>query len=389
VAIEAVVGSKLFTLDELDDAELQSGSAISDFLAAPPEEAAEITIDVADGRTLDHVDLAQARDAAAPSDVVPFTGIGAGKPLTLAIENVYVGDYPDTLKWVPGRNTGDILVTSAHRAFHEVEAAQRAVHLLEPAAERNKCLDFKATSLGTKLVYYSPAVTDMSVTFTFEMSSDRDFNDKLGESLQKAFAGAAGLPVFATAAPYLVIAQAAVPIAEAAAQMLSRPHTFYEESVEINLSRAGLARTQASAFVLYPDEDKSPFVGKYELAGDWVLRNPKDNGAYDGPLPYVVISADGTARPELEGWSALAASALLLQRFFKPDELVSKSLEIATEGLSLYSDAVYRNKAAKALKAAETATGLDKEGKMAQYEAYLKNIKDDGIRESVQRKSNG
>jgi hypothetical protein len=381
VAIEAVVGKKLFTFEELDEVEQRSGDEISGLLEA---KSASITLALAGDRTLDQVDLQKARDAV--SDTVPFTGIGPGKPLTLVIETVYVGDYPDTLKWVPGHNKGDVLVSSAHKAFQDVSAAQRAVHLLEPAAERNSYLEFKATSPGSRLVHYSPAVTDMSVQFTFELSADRDFDDELGESLKKAFDGAATLPVFAPAAPFLVVASGAVPIAKRAVEMLARPRTYYEEGVEINLSRPGLRRTQASAFVLYPGNDKSPFAGKYETAeGDWVLRD-KDGHAYEGPLPYVVLSVDGTEHPELKGWSAQAASATLLERFFKPDAFFSKSLDIATEGMSLYNDAVYRDKAAEALDAAKDATGPAKDEKIAQFKAYLKNIRDDDIRESVRRK---
>lgn len=107
---------------------------------------------------------------------------------------------------------------------------------------------------------------------------------------------------------------------------------------------------------------------------------------YAGPLPYVVISADGADRPELKGWSGQVASAALLERFFTPDSFLSSSLVLATKGMSLYNDAVYRDKAADALKAAKGLEGAAKDAKMDQYEAYLKNIQDDDIRDSVKRK---
>lgn len=256
MAIEAVVGEKLFALPELDMVEQEAGRDISNLLSGRKE---AFTFNITGDRTLDVTDLALAQRAADPQ-IVDFTGIGPGKPLALILETIYIGDYPDTLRWIPGRQSGDVLVTSSHKPFQEVPAAARAVHMLQAAAERNSYLEFKAHAEGTRLVYYSPAVTDMSIQFTFELSVDREFDAKLGDSLRQALLGAAALPVLAPAAPYLVVASGAVPIVKEAADMLARPHTFYEEGVEINMSRAGLVRSQASAFVLYPGGDESPFA---------------------------------------------------------------------------------------------------------------------------------
>lgn len=382
MAIEAVVGEKLFAIWELDSVEQDAGYEISDVLTGSRD---DFTFNLTGGRTLELPDLALAQKAADP-EIVDFTGIGPGKPLALILETIYVGDYPDTMRWIPGLQRGDILVTSSHKPFQEVPGAARAVHMLQADAQRNSYLEFKAHAEGTRLVYYSPAVTDISIQFTFELSVDREFDSKLGDSLRQAFLGAAALPVLAPHAPFLVVASGAVPIATEAADMLARPHTFYEEGVEINMSRAGLRRTQASAFVLYPDGDESPFAGKYTMKrGDWVLRD-SDGEPYSGPLPYVVLSADGADRPELEGWSGQTASAALLERFFTPDSFLSTSLDLATKGMSLYNDAVYRDKAADALKAAEGLKGDAKKAKMDQYNAYVKNIRDQDIRDSVKNK---
>lgn len=382
LAIEAVVGEKLFALPELDKVEQDAGQEFSDLLGG---RTSAFTFNITADRTLELADLDLARRAADP-DIVDFTGIGPGRPLALILETIYIGDYPDTLKWIPGRQHGDVLVTSSHKPFQEVPAAARAVHMLQASAERNSYLEFKAHAEGTRLVYYSPAVTDISIQFTFELSVDREFDAKLGKSLRQALIGAAALPVLAPAAPYLVVASGAVPIAQEAADMLARPRTFYEEGVEINMSRAGLARSQASGFVLYPDGDESPFAGKYRVKpGDWVLRDAEGK-PYAGPLPYVVVSADGADRPELKRWSGQVASAALLERFFTPDSFLSASLALATKGMSLYNDAVFRDKAADALEAAKGLDGPAKEAKMHQYEAYLKNIQDDDIRDSAKKK---
>ena len=49
------------------------------------------------------------------------------------------------------------------------------------------------------------------------------------------------LPVFASAAPFLIAAGTAIPIALKAANLLARPHVFYEEHVELNFARPGVA----------------------------------------------------------------------------------------------------------------------------------------------------
>jgi hypothetical protein len=84
-----------------------------------------------------------------------------------------------------------------------------------------------------------------------------------------------------------------------------------------------------------------------------VLRD--GNGeAYSGELPYVVISLDGTEHEEFEEWSATAASAALLERFFTSDELISEALKVVSEGMVLFNDMTYRRKAADALEKGKT-----------------------------------
>jgi hypothetical protein len=245
------------------------------------------------------------------------------------------------------------------------------VHLEQSAAEQ-----------GSRLLYYTPAVTDSAILFTVEISVDREFSAELAESLSKALSTAAALPVFAPAAPFLIAAGVAVPIANKAANLLASPKPYYEETINVNFALAGLEATQARALVLYPGDDERLFEG-YELSSDHLLRDPQ-GVPYAGELPYAVLSLDGTAHADLEGWTAHAASAVLLERFFAPDERLSSALDLATEALTYFNDVKYQDRAVKTLKDAQEATGAEKARLEKLAKAYAKNIQNEDIRKSVE-----
>jgi hypothetical protein len=376
--VAAAVGEKLVGLDELDELAGTSGDAIRDFLGEAQVDS-DFTVTVDGDVTIDATDLAKARKVQSPA--LPYEGIGVGKPLTIVIETIYLGDYPDSMPWVPYVDRGDVLVTSAHKAFEAFDAAPRAVHLLEENAKRRAYLKSKAPQQGSQLVYYSPAVTGMGILFSVELSVDRDFSKEVGDALAKAVTGAGALPVFAPAAPYLVTAGVAIPIAAKAVNLLARPQTFFGEHVELNFARAGVELAQPGALVLYGGSDERPFDG-YTLGKGNRLRDAQ-GAAYSGGLPYVVISLDGNDQPEFEAWSATAASAALLERFFTSDELISEALKVVSESLVLYNDMTYRQKAADALGKSKAARGAKKKELEERYKAYLKNIKTKEIRETV------
>ena len=378
--IAAAVGQTLVGLDELNEVPDSSADRIRDFVGKP-EVDTDFTVTVDGDVTIRAEDLARAREV--QSSTIPYEGIGVGKPLTIVIESIYLGDYPDSMPWVPYIDRGDVLVTSAHKAFESFDAAPRAVHLLEDDAERRAFLEPKATEQGSPLVYYSPAVTGVSILFSVELSLDRDFSKEIGDALGKAVSAAGALPVFAPAAPYLVAGGVAIPIAMKAVNMLARPQTLFGEHVELNFARPGVELAQPGALVLYGGNDDRAFDG-YKLGHGFVLRDT-EGAPYRGELPYVVISLDGTEQRQFDEWSATAASAALLERFFTSDQLLSKALEVMSESMVFYNDMTYRQKAAEALEDIKTMKGPRKRQQEELLKAYLKNIKTKEIRETVER----
>jgi hypothetical protein len=376
--VAAALGETLVGLDQLNDVADSSGEEIREYVAEPePDPGFALNVD--GNVTIGPAELANAREVTSPT--VPYEGIGIGKPLTIVLEKIYLGEYPDAMPWMP-ISRGDVLVTSAHKGFESFEAAPRAVHLLEENAERRTSLKAKAPQQGSQLVYYSPAVTELSILFSVELTVDRDFSKEVGDALAKAVTAAGALPVFATQAPYLIAAGVAIPLATTAANLLARPQAFFGEHAELNFNRAGVELAQPGALVLYGGRDARAFEG-FTLGAGFELRDA-DGAPYKGELPYAVISLDGTERPTLDGWSATAASAALVERFFTSGELATKALEIISQSMVLYNDMTYQRKAADALRESKTEKDPAKKAKkQEQVKAYLKNIKTKELRETV------
>ena len=114
--------------------------------------------------------------------------------------------------------------------------------------------------------------------------------------------------------PYLLGASIAVPITEKAANLLARPTTFFSSTEVVNFEQPGLEVTRRGGLVVYPDKEDIGKFGSCRLReGDFVLRDDAGN-AYDGELPYLVISLDGRANSELSKWKSTALSAAMTSR---------------------------------------------------------------------------
>jgi hypothetical protein len=319
---------------------------------------------------------------ARPGEMTPYQPIGLGKPLTVVLERVYPGNFPDTLRWVPGTQSGDILVTSAHKGFGQFEAAPRAIHMLKTRPTRCRVMEPAATEQGSRVAYYSPAVTEESISFTFEMSVDRDFSSELGDSLSKAFTAAGALPVFAPVAPYLVAAGAAIPIADKALNLLARPHPFFGQTIEIPLALPGMQTYTPGILLIVPDEFASD-LAEYTLNDQRTLEGPSGE-TYVGDIPYIVISLDGTEQPDLKDWSQHAASATIVERFFGGSETLTQAVGLVGDALSLYNDVGFQRKAlAMKEQLASAATDTDKQKYQALLDAYTKNIGNVDLRKTL------
>ena len=380
--VAAALGETLVGLDNNDVAD-SSGEEIRAFVAES-EPDPDFAVNVDGSVTIGPAELANARDV--KSATIPYQGIGIRKPLTIVLEKIYLGEYPDAMPWFP-ISRGDVLVTSAHKGFEWFDAAPQAVHLLERDAERRASLKAKATQQGSQLVYYSPAVTELSILFSVELSVDRDFNKEVGDALAKAVTAAGALPGLRHSG--------ALPCCRGSCD--SPCH----QSRELARTAAGvLRRTRRTE--LQPSWRRARSAGRARLvrrqgrpgvrgihARSWV----RTAGCRRRLLPgRTAVRGDEPRRDRAAGTGRLGRDgriqAAIIERFFTSGELATKALEIVSESLVLYNDMTYQRKAADALRDIKAEKDPAKKmQKQEQVKAYLKNIKTKELRDTVEADS--
>jgi hypothetical protein len=103
---------------------------------------------------------------------------------------------------------------------------------------------------------------------------------------------------------------------------------------------------------------------------------------YDGPHPYIVFSLDGRKNDAYDKFSATAASAALLERFYHIGEGQEQPLDILMDAVGLYNDWQFKEKA-EALKAKIDTAEPDSEEQaklQEQYDAYVANIQNEDLK---------
>ncbi|MFZ0531400.1 MAG: hypothetical protein WAL91_12800, partial [Propionicimonas sp.] len=289
--------------------------------------------------------------AADGAPVTPFQDIGLGRPLTVELRTIYLGEYPDAVPYFPIRK-GDILVTSAVKPYSEFPAASRAVHFLRKTVTPRTFLERDASKEGSPIVFYTPAVTAEAIDVAFEITVDRDIDTSLFDAVGKAAASAAALPIFAPQAPFLLAGGAAVPIAGRAVNLLARPNPFIEVPLSLNFALPGETVSKKGKIVLRGNHPE-PIGDEFTLHGTSNKLQDADGNDYAGPTPYLVVSLDGSDRSAtLKSWQAHAASAALVDRFFSTS-VGGDAIGIAQEALGLYNDLTFMKKATDAKAAAE------------------------------------
>jgi len=321
-----------------------------------------------------------------PSDeLVPFEKVGYGRPLTIQIRRVYTGNHPRTLF---GRGTG-MLVTSAIKSEYSGDARPRAVNFLKENVDTSTVVTGPtALQQGSRLVFYTPALTDSSLTLTLEMAFD-SYDPSTLEAVSGAMTKAAGLPLFASAT--LALGPYAVPVGvlllagsvgtkivgDLARGFLDRSAEF-SASIDLNLAQPG-EKPLTEGFKLVTEQEVSEaWRDRYRVDPDGVVRDRHTGDDYLGAVPYIVISVDGRENDRYKGFAATAAGAGLMQQYYGVGEQGAQPLEAIISGVSLYSDLKYRNEAqelAKKITAAEKRHDVEGAVKLRQqWEAADKKI---------------
>jgi hypothetical protein len=303
---------------------------------------------------------------------IEFKPIGLGKPLTVQIRHIYTGNKAAGF-W----KDKDMLVASAMRSVATYDAAPRAVNFLVRKAKNNR--NFRAvdaTDKGTPLICYSPSLAQSSSVVTVEVMFS-GFPKESFDAVSKAFSASAGLPIFAPASGYLVAAGIVTKLLGNIGKSLADGTPALKRTEEITFVTPGSNEAVANFMLLISDEVESKILQDYKITNKGTLARIDDESKlYDGEYPYAVISLDGRENDELRNFAPTAASAAQLDKFYNMGDGGSQPLGALVEGLKLYNDMKFRD---KAITAAEKLKKLGKNSKeyqdlFQQYHAYMENI---------------
>ena len=311
-------------------------------------------------------------------DAAPEVGarhdIGLGLPLTITITEVYTGRYPQK-GLLGGHPRKDVAVVSGVKNFDVFNASARALNFIQPQiGSHGRIKAPSALSQGTSLVAYSPAVLSDSQVVTVEFAVD-NFPQELFDKVSGAFTALSGVPILLPYAGFLMGASGVAKLAGSLGEALFDGHPAFSVTESIDFATPGLPIAKADFRILAGSA----------LAADQYRYDPEhglvdaSGAVYDGDEPYVVLNLDGRENKQLEGFAPSVASAAVLQRFFSVKDGGEASINAVTEGLHLFSDLQYRDRALKLKAQIDAGTG-DTGALQSSYDAILKNISSDVIR---------
>ncbi len=272
---------------------------------------------------------------------VEWKPIGLGLPFTVMIREVYTGKFPQ--KGLFGGKKG-FLITSAIKSIVFQGAQPRAVnYLAEDMSPRTHTERPSATSPGTPVVFYSPAVIERSLTLDLTMIFDT-FPQEAFNQVAEGFNAAGAIPVFQVYSTYILAAGQLVKLFGRAGEAIfdGKPAFSSSDPLDVYLPgspplRAGF-RLITSGNVDSIDKD---FRAKYQINDLGKVVDSSGN-QYDGDVPYVVISVDGTLQEELTSFVPSAAGTAIMSRFFGIKDGQQQPVNMVIDAIKLYNDLEYR-----------------------------------------------
>lgn len=308
-----------------------------------------------------------------------FTPIGIGKPMSIEIATVYIGEYK---KFLGGRK--DVILVSGVKSSQTFKATSRAINMKADKVEENAYLEFNALEEGTNIVYYTPGMDADNLTASFELMFD-NFDTQIFETLSGLFTSAAGIPVFLPAAPYLLGGSQLVNIGSKLGDALFSGRPNLSSSMEVKFDSPIIRPTEPREFIICNNNDLDEFknlkVALSGTPGNKKLRLvDKQSGAvYKGKAPYLIILLDGRKRQDLEGFAPTLATASLLKKFYGPEDKTGEVTGALQDAMKLYNDSVYNRKGKRLKEQLEQYDRDSEEYKKLKslYEAYSANIQTD------------
>jgi hypothetical protein len=274
-------------------------------------------------------------------DGTPFEPIEIGKPLTIEIRWVYTGEKPS-------KHGHGMIITSAFKSLATFNEAPRAVNLIRKKVRQYSNIKWNAPDKGTPLSFYTPAMLEPTMFATFELAFD-SFPDEIINSIGDAVTKAAGIPIFAAQSLYLIAGGSLLKLISKFGHMLFDGKDVFKFSNDITFARPGSIPVRSGWMLLTQETTEDYDLKNLQFGPDGQLIK-SDGRPYDGEFPYIVISLDGREVDAYKQFTPTAASAVLLDKFFGVQEGQTAAVDAAIEGLKLYSDYQFRQRAEKVQK---------------------------------------
>ena len=312
-------------------------------------------------------------------DVVPFQPIGLGLPLSILVREVYTGKFP---KGGLFGKKEDMLLTSAIKSPTVLDAKPRALNYLKKKVSDHRRMERPgASEQGTPHIFYSPALLERSLTLDITVAFD-SFDQAIFDNIGNIFTSAAGIPLFVTQSFYLIAAGAITKLIGKIGEAIFDSTPEFESSDALDIFLPGSPALPAGFVLITSDNIDSidpTFRSKYKVSmSGTVVEVANETKIYNGDVPYVVISVDGTQSDELKSFTPTAASAALMARFFNIKEGNSVPFDLVIEGLKLYNDISFRKQITELdKKIAAAPEGPAKEEMKKKRTALLDNILED------------
>ncbi len=269
-----------------------------------------------------------------------FEPIGKNLPLNIRIIRIYTGKYP---KGDIFSKTKGMLFTSAVKSIYSYGAKPRAMNFLKKNVLHNTSIETPAaTEEGTPTVFYSPALIDdeliLDLTMVFDQFPQEAFN-----TVNNIFQGAAKIPLFLAKGAFLLTVGSVIKLAGSVGEKLFDCKPIFDITESLKIHIPGFPQIEAG-FLLITDQDldsiEPGFRNKYKLVDDKLV-DDKGN-EYEGDMPYIIISLDGTRNDELKSFVPAIAGASILSKFLGIKENTSQESEQIINAIKIFNDYTYR-----------------------------------------------
>lgn len=324
--------------------------------------------------------------------------IGPGKPMTIEIEDVWLGDLFEGER--------DVLILSRVKDPRDHPAGVNALNWYRTDMKPRRFLPDDAGA-GSKVVYYSPAVDAKELSVSVQIATDHAFNPSVAKQWVQAATGAAGLPAFLGAGPQGQAIVTAVGTAlEIGVDLIDNLLDGDPVSLgwEMNIDAVREANFEGGWVLLTPDyttvkSDGGFWVGptteevKLDLIGEQFEVNQngqllwRETGKrVEEDWPYALLKVDGTPDDKLRKWKAMELTAELTTRFLGADR--GPLHTDVTEAFSAFNDVRMTQRIAavdKKLQASDLSTA-DRKKLKEEKQSAIDNLQDESLRDLVKPK---